>query len=77
MSRRAIIAGMITAAGIILWLYGYVVTGHPSLIDWQANTPWWIADYLPNIEAEIGMLLLIVGMIPIYWPTKSERRDPV
>jgi hypothetical protein len=35
------------------------------------HTPWWIADYLPNVEAELGMALDFVGMIPIYWP---ERR---
>jgi hypothetical protein len=32
--------------GMALWLYGYFATGNPSLIDWHANTPWWIADFL-------------------------------
>jgi hypothetical protein len=51
-----------------LWLYGYFATGHPSLFDWHANTPWWIADFLTNIESEIEMALLFAGMVPIYWP---------
>jgi len=31
-----------------IWLYGYFVAGHPSIIDWHANAPWWIADDLPH-----------------------------
>jgi hypothetical protein len=58
--------------GIVLWTFGYFVTGHPSLIDWQAHTPWWIADFLPNIESEIGMALAYVSMVLIYWPTKEK-----
>jgi len=57
---------------MVLWLYGYFATGNPSLIDWQANTPWWIADFLPNIESEIGMVLVCVGMVPIYWPPPRQ-----
>jgi hypothetical protein len=53
-----------------LWLYGYLATGNPSIIDWHANTPWWIADFLPNKETEIGMALALVGMIPVYWPSQ-------
>ena len=45
-------------SGDILWLYGYFSTGNPSLVDWHAYTPWWIADYLPNIESEMGMALV-------------------
>ena len=37
---------------------------YPSLIDWQAHTPWWIADYFPNLESETGMLLCIASMVP-------------
>lgn len=55
-------------AGTALWVYGYFVTGAPPLVDWQANSPWWIADFLPNLQSEIGILLVCVGMIPLYWP---------
>jgi hypothetical protein len=48
-----------------LWLYGYFATGNPPLIDWHTSTPWWIADYLPNIESEIGM---VWQRSKIYWP---------
>ena len=59
--------------GCAFWLYGYLVAGRPSLIDWHAHAPWWIADYLPNLESEIGMLLCIAGMVPMYWPISENK----
>jgi hypothetical protein len=68
MNKVALIGWMVSLAGMALWLYGYFAAGNPSFIDWQSSMPWWIADYLPNIESEIGALLAFGGMIPIYWP---------
>ena len=70
--KAAIIGWSIELAGMALWLYGYFATGNPPLVDWKALTPWWIADFLPNIECEIGMILVIAGMVPLYWP-KAKR----
>jgi hypothetical protein len=67
--KTAIIMGwIIELVGMALWLYGYFATGNPSLIDWQASTPWWIANLFPNIESEVGLALVVVGMVPLYWP---------
>ena len=41
--------------GMALWGYGLFVTGTAPLIDWKSNAPWWIADYLPNMESELGL----------------------
>ena len=68
MKRTAMLGWIVSLAGTALWIYGYFATGNPSLIDWAAITPWWIADSLPNLESEIGMALALGGMIPIYWP---------
>ena len=68
MNKAVILAWIISLAGTVLWVYGYFVTGSPSLIDWRANTPWWIADFLPNIESEIGMALVCLGSVLVYWP---------
>jgi hypothetical protein len=69
------LAGWITLiVGTVLWLYGYFVPGTPSLIDWRALTPWWIADFLPNVQAEVGMALVLVSMIPTYWPNKAASK---
>jgi len=70
MSKAVIVGWVIMLGGTALWLYGYYATGHASLIDWHAHAPWWIADFLPNIESEIGMALACAGMIPIYWPSR-------
>ena len=67
MSKAAIIGWIISLAGIAVWLYGYFATGSPALIDWHAITPWWISDFLPNHESEVGMALAFAGMVPIYW----------
>ena len=65
------IGWIVSLAGTVLWLYGYFVTGAPPFIDWQAHSPWWIADFLPNREAELGMALIFVAMIPMYWPARK------
>jgi hypothetical protein len=68
---KTVIAGwIIELAGTALWFYGYFATGNPSLIKWQAITPWWIANFLPNIQAEIGVVLVLIAMIPLYWPRR-------
>ena len=69
MNKRLIVGWIITLAGTALWTYGYFAMGNTSLIDWHTLTPWWIADFFPNIQSEIGMALVCVGMLPIYWPS--------
>jgi len=69
-SKEVIVGWIVVLAGMALWLYGYSVTGNPSVVDWHANAPPWIADFLPNIESEIGMALSFAGMVPIYWPSR-------
>ena len=70
MRKVAIIGWIIELAGAALWAYGYSMPGNPPLVDWHVYAPWWIADCLPNIEAEIGIVLAFAGLIPIYWPSR-------
>jgi hypothetical protein len=56
----------IYAAGFVIWLFGYFSAGHAPLFDWPAATPWWISNFLPNVEAELGLVLMFASMIPIY-----------
>jgi hypothetical protein len=67
----AVAGWVISALGTVLWLYGYYATGNAPLVNWQSYTPWWISTFLPNIESEIGMVLLCVGTIAIYWPRRT------
>ena len=52
-TKAAIIGWVIQSAGVAVCLYGYFSTGNPSIVDWHAITPSWIADWLPNIQSEI------------------------
>ena len=57
----------IYAIGFAIWGFGYLSAGHAPLFDWNATTPWWISSFVPNLEAELGMALMFVSTIPIYW----------
>jgi len=70
-SKVAIAGWAVMLAGTALWIYGYFVTGHPSIFDWHAHTPWWIADYLTNIESEAGLVLVCAGSALTYWPSRQ------
>jgi hypothetical protein len=70
--RPKIIGWLLVLAGTVLWLYGYLRPGTKSFVDWAASTPPWIADYLPSREAELGLILMCIGMIPLYWPSPNE-----
>ena len=57
----------IYAAGVVIWLFGYLSVGHAPAFDWVAVTPWWISSFVPNREAEFGLALMFASMVPIYW----------
>jgi hypothetical protein len=49
--------------GFAIWLFGYLSTGHIPLFDWNVATPWWISTFVPNLEAELGLALMLASMI--------------
>jgi len=71
-SKIAIAGWVIMLGGTALWIYGYFVTGTPPFFNWHAHTPWWIADYLPNMESEIAMVLVCAGSVLTYWPPRNS-----
>ena len=70
MTRGNLIGWALTIAGCALWAYGYFATGHQALVDWAAFAPSWIANYMPSLEAEIGIFLMFAAMVPMYWPQR-------
>ena len=64
MKKSLVVGSIVWSVGMVVWLYGYFVPGNPSLIDWHLHTPWWIADFLPDIETEIGMVLMLLSVVP-------------
>jgi len=74
MNKLALVGQIVSLIGAALWIFGYFATGHRSLIDWQAYTPPWVAEFLPNIESEIGMVFCVGGMIAVYWLHSARSR---
>lgn len=70
LAKIALIGWIVSLVGTAVWIYGYFITGTAPLIDWQAHSPWWIADFLPNIQSEFGMVLAFVGSAVMYWPSR-------
>ena len=63
----------IYAVGLAIWLFGYLSAGHPPVFDWRGATPWWMSSLVPNLEAELGMVLMFASVIPIYWGAVRKR----
>ena len=70
MSRTNVFGWALMTIGFVLWLYGYFVDGHAALVGLPGWLPIWIAEYLANAETQIGMAVMLVAMIPAYWPTR-------
>ena len=73
MRRSVLIGYALSIVGLALWSYGYFIGGHAALIDWNRHVPSWIADYLPNIEAELGMIIMCIGTVFIYWTPFTDK----
>ena len=48
-------------------------TGTKPLVDWASISPWWIADFMPNFEAEMGMLVMCIAMVPLCWNAVKQH----
>jgi hypothetical protein len=62
----------VSVAGFVIWLFGYLSTGHAAAFDWDVVAPSWISRFVPNLEAEFGLALMFASMVPIYWPRGTE-----
>jgi len=45
-------------AGFVIWLFGYLSTGHATVFDWDVGAPSWVSSFVPNLEAEFGLALM-------------------
>ena len=59
--------------GTVLWTYGYFAAGTPSFVAWADLLPAWAADTLPNLEAELGTIIVTLACIPFYWDMLRSR----
>ena len=67
MAKAKSIGWVIYVAGFVIWLFGYSSTGHAAALDWDAAAPSWISSFVPNLEAEVGLALMLASIIAIYW----------
>jgi len=73
MAKAKSIGWAIYVAGFVIWLFGYLSTGHAAAFDWDGAAPSWISSFVPNLEAEFGLALMFASMIPIYWRAGRKR----
>ena len=64
MANAKRIGWAIYAIGFVIWVFGYLSAGYAPLFDWKAATPWWISSFVPNLEAELGLVLTFASVIP-------------
>jgi hypothetical protein len=74
MATAKSIGWAINAAGFVIWLFGYVSTGHAAAFDWEGATPRWISSFVPNLEAELGLALMFASMCPDFLARRTEAR---
>jgi hypothetical protein len=73
MAKAKSVGWAIYLAGFVIWLFGYLSTGHAAAFDWDVAAPSWISSFVPNLEAEVGLALMFASMIPIYWRAGRKR----
>jgi hypothetical protein len=73
MAKAKRIGWAIYVVGFVIWLFGYLSTGHAAAFDWDVAARSWISSFVPNLEAEFGLALMFASMIPIYWRAGRKR----
>ena len=60
--RLKLMGWVISLTGTALYLFGYFYEDGMSIVSW----PGFLADYLPNWQAEAGFVISILGCIPLF-----------
>jgi hypothetical protein len=68
-----VVGAVLYSIGAAIWMVGFFVHGHHSLLNWQSFSPTWIAMFMQNFESELGFALTTIGTIAIYWAKLAPR----
>ncbi len=60
--RLKLMGWVISLSGTGLYLFGYFYEEGMSIVNW----PGFLADYLPNWQAEAGFVISMLGCIPLF-----------
>ena len=71
--RLKMLGWVVSIVGAALYVYGYFATGTTSMVNWSLYIPEWSVEFVPNLEAEIGLALSILGAIPLYYAEFARR----
>ena len=74
MANAKSIGWAIYAAGFVIWLFGYLSTGHAPAFHWDVATPWWISGFVPSREAEFGLATHVREHGPDLLARRTEAR---
>ncbi len=64
---------VVSIIGAAVYAYGFFAEGSTSMVDWPLYLPDWSVAFVPNLEAEVGLALSIVGAIPLYYAEFTRR----
>jgi hypothetical protein len=56
-----------TVLGCLLWGWGYFATNSLPFFAWSSFAPSWIADFMTNWQEELGVLIMLIASIPLYY----------
>ena len=63
----ATLGWVISIVGGGLYVYGYFASGGATVIDWPNLMPGWVSAFVPTWQAELGLVLSVIGGIPLFY----------
>mgnify|MGYP006919340014 CR=1 FL=1 len=61
------IGWVLSIIGGAMYMYGYFADGGAALVDWPLYLPEWAVQFIPNWQAEAGLVVSVIGAVPLYY----------
>jgi len=63
----AILGWVFSIVGGGFYVYGYFSSGGATVVDWPTLMPEWASAFIPTWQAELGLVLSIIGAVPLFY----------